>query len=95
MPRPTDTPPASRAPLLAASMIPGPPPVMTVMPLLARAGRQLLGALPVRRVIGASRGRAEDGDRRAQVGQRVEALDELALMRSARQASLSRKLVSA
>ena len=29
MPRPTETPPASTAPLLAASMIAGPPPVIT------------------------------------------------------------------
>jgi hypothetical protein len=29
MPRPTDIPPASLAPRLAASMMPGPPPVMT------------------------------------------------------------------
>ena len=29
IPRPTDLPPASLAPLLAASMIPGPPPVIT------------------------------------------------------------------
>ena len=29
MPSPTDTPPASQAPWLAASMTPGPPPVMT------------------------------------------------------------------
>ena len=29
LPRPTETPPASEAPLLAASMIPGPPPVIT------------------------------------------------------------------
>ena len=29
MPRPTDTPPASQAPLLAASITPGPPPVIT------------------------------------------------------------------
>src|SRR5215472_13871385 len=32
MPRPTETPPASAAPLFAASMIPGPPPVMTAYP---------------------------------------------------------------
>ncbi len=29
IPRPTDVPPASAAPLFAASMMPGPPPVMT------------------------------------------------------------------
>src|SRR3954469_498906 len=40
IPRPTETPPTSAAPRLAASMIPGPPPVMIVMPLPAsRAAR--------------------------------------------------------
>ena len=37
MPSPTDRPPASLAPRLAASMIPGPPPVMTAKPSLASA----------------------------------------------------------
>ena len=32
MPSPTDLPPAAAAPRLAASMMPGPPPVMTAMP---------------------------------------------------------------
>ena len=32
MPSPTDTPPASAAPLLAASIVPGPPPVITAYP---------------------------------------------------------------
>ena len=36
MPRPTETPPASAAPLLAASMMPGPPPVMIAYPARAR-----------------------------------------------------------
>ena len=35
MPAPIDMPPASRAPLLHASMIPGPPPVMTAYPARA------------------------------------------------------------
>ena len=35
MPSPTDLPPASAAPLFAASMMPGPPPVMTAMLRLA------------------------------------------------------------
>src|SRR5581483_139579 len=35
--QPTDRPPASRAPRLAASMIPGPPPVITVKPARASA----------------------------------------------------------
>src|SRR4051794_6719640 len=34
--RPADWPPASNAPLLPASMMPGPPPVMTPRPALAR-----------------------------------------------------------
>ena len=34
-PSPTETPPASAAPLLAASMIPGPPPVITAFPASA------------------------------------------------------------
>src|SRR5512145_3431126 len=37
MPSPTEMPPFSRAPLLAASMIPGPPPVTTAKPACARA----------------------------------------------------------
>ena len=35
--QPSERPPSWRAPLLAASMIPGPPPVMTAYPALARA----------------------------------------------------------
>ena len=37
MPAPIDMPPASRAPLLQASMIPGPPPVMTAYPARANS----------------------------------------------------------
>src|SRR3954452_23780076 len=37
MPRPTDTPPASAHPRLAASIDPGPPPVMTAYPAVASA----------------------------------------------------------
>ena len=37
MPRPTETPPASWAPLLAAFMAPGPPPVITANPASTRA----------------------------------------------------------
>jgi len=35
IPRPTETPPASQAPLFAASMMPGPPPVITAKPAAA------------------------------------------------------------
>src|SRR4249919_4303421 len=37
MPAPIEVPPASRAPLLQASMIPGPPPVMTAYPARANS----------------------------------------------------------
>jgi hypothetical protein len=37
MPRPTESPPASDAPRLAASIAPGPPPVMTAYPAWASA----------------------------------------------------------
>ena len=37
MPSPTDIPPACLAPLFAASMIPGPPPVITAKPSSASA----------------------------------------------------------
>ncbi|CPU65270.1 Uncharacterised protein [Mycobacteroides abscessus] len=36
MPSPIDRPPASDAPLFAASMMPGPPPVMTANPSSTR-----------------------------------------------------------
>ncbi len=41
--QPTDTPPASFAPRFAASISPGPPPVITVNPACA-------SAVPIRRV---------------------------------------------
>ena len=78
MPSPTLTPPASLAPLLAASIAPGPPPVITAKPGLDEPAAELLGQ-GVRRVVGRRAGRAEDRDRRAELGQRAEALDELGL----------------
>src|SRR5258708_30062286 len=42
MPRPTEIPCALAAPLLAASMIPGPPPVITADPALASAPQLLV-----------------------------------------------------
>ena len=78
MPSPTLTPPASLAPLLAASIAPGPPPVITAKPASTSA-RPSCSAEGVRRVVGRRAGRAEHGDRRAELGQRAEALDELGL----------------
>ena len=80
MPSPTDTPPASDAPLLAASIAPGPPPVMTAKPASASAAPEL--DRPVC-VVGVARPACgplpNTRDRRAELGQRAEALDELRL----------------
>src|SRR6185312_1529167 len=76
MPSPTDTPPASQAPRLAASIAPGPPPVMTAYPASTRSRPT---SLP-RAYSGSSAcTRAEDADGRAELGQCPEALDELGL----------------
>ena len=58
-------------------MIPGPPPVMTVMPLPGELRGELLGGR-VRRVAGLDARRPEDRHRGPELGQGVEALDELA-----------------
>ncbi len=66
------------APRLAASIAPGPPPVITAKP----SPHSLRGDLPgrfVHRVVGLGARRAEDADGRAELGQRAEALDELRL----------------
>ena len=52
--QPTEWPPASLAPRLAASMMPGPPPVMTVKPASARrrpdlAGQRVVSVVSVKR----------------------------------------------
>ena len=78
MPRPTETPPASQAPLLAASIAPGPAAGDHREAGLDQLAAELL-ALGVRRVVGAGARRAEDADRRAELGERAEALDELRL----------------
>ena len=52
------------APLLAASIAPGPPPVITANPASTSAAAELL-ALGVERVVGLGAGGAEDPDRRA------------------------------
>ena len=78
MPSPTLTPPASLAPLLAASIAPGPPPVITAKPASTSARPSRSPAA----YAGSSAGvRAEPKtrDRRAELGQRAEALDELGL----------------
>src|SRR3954467_12876852 len=97
--QPMDSPPASRAPRLAASMMPGPPPVMTAKPASASrrpvsraaadigadsggagAGKRaaVLAGGGVHRVGLRRAGRAEDGHGGADLGQRIEAGDELA-----------------
>ena len=69
-------PPASLAPRNAASMTPGPPPVMTVNPRRASAGSDLPRQLVVGIAFDESR-RAENRDARPDEVQRAEALDEL------------------
>ena len=87
MPRPTDTPPAFAAPRLAASMIPGPPPVMTVMPLPGELARQVLRGSAYVGSSGRSR-RAEDAHRRhPSAASESKPSTNSPMMRSARQAS--------
>ena len=74
---PTERPPASLAPRFAASINPGPPPVMTVKP---RRAKRLAGA-PGHRVVGvavAEPRRAEHGHARAEEVEAAKALEELA-----------------
>ena len=78
MPSPTETPPALTAPLLAASMTPGPPPVITAYPASASPVPIALGLL-VLAVPGPGPRGAEDRDRRAEFREQPEALDELGL----------------
>ena len=78
MPSPTLRPSASHAPLLAASIAPGPPPVMHGEARLDQAPPHQL-AEGVRRVVGADACRPEDRDGGAELGERAEALDELRL----------------
>ena len=70
--RPTERPPASAAPRLAASIRPGPPPVITVKPCLARQARGLAAELVPAVALG-DPGRAEDRDAVVDVAQGVEA----------------------
>ena len=69
---PTERPPASAAPRLAASIRPGPPPVITVKPCLARQAAGLAAEL-VPAVALLDPGRAEDRDAVVDVAQGVEA----------------------
>ena len=75
---PTEVAPASWAPRLAASISPGPPPVITANPAspIARADLARAG---VERVARGRAGRAEDADRGPEVGERLEALAQLLL----------------
>ena len=78
MPSPTDRPPASWQPRLTASIVPGPPPVITAKSVAGQRGAEL----PAERVLGVvarGAGRAEDRDRPRQLGEHAEALDELRL----------------
>ena len=72
---PIDGAPASRAPRLAASMSPGPPPVMIASRLAEQARGLARGR--VLRVVALNARRAEERHRRAHVGQRVEARSQL------------------
>ncbi len=75
--QPTDGPPTSRAPRLAASITPGPPPVMTVKPSRAH-GRADLAGLRVGWMRVGQPGRPEDGHARADEVQDAEAAQEFA-----------------
>ena len=65
----------AKAPLLAASMMPGPPPLTTEKPASDSDARDLLGELIIG-VIGLGAGRAEDADRGLDARQALEAFDE-------------------
>ena len=75
--QPIESPPASLAPRLAASMIPGPPPVITAKPRSAMPAPDLARGGVVRRVGLDARG-AEHRHGQADPRQHVEAVDELA-----------------
>ena len=79
MPSPTETPPASPAPLLAASIDARAAAGDHREARARRARGRSASACGVRRVVGAGAGGAEDRDRRTELGERAEALDELAL----------------
>ena len=75
--QPTDMPPASRAPRLAPSITPGPPPVITVKPIFTMARTDL--AAPARSTVALLEARrAEHRHARADEMQRPEAADEVA-----------------
>ena len=74
--QPMERPPASLAPRLAASMMPGPPPVMTVKPSSADPRADLAGQQVIRMCF-LEAGRAEDRDAGTDEVQRPEAADEL------------------
>ena len=76
--QPIERPPASKAPRLAASMTPGPPPVITANPELRQQAAQPSRRL-VHRVRRGEPRRAEHAHRRADLGQGIDPVDELAL----------------
>ena len=73
---PTERPPASWHPRLAASMMPGPAPVMTAKPASARLPSQLASERVVRVLLGEPRG-AEDGDDRTTQVEQLHPVQEL------------------
>src|ERR1700686_2034700 len=87
--RPTDSPPPSRAPLLAASMVPGPPPVMTAKPRRASSAASARAASYI-----GSGGRTRAEPKKVTAGPSVASASKPATnsawMRSTRQGSLSR-----
>ncbi len=76
--QPMDKPPASWAPRLAASMMPGPPPVMTREAALREQKAQSSGGL-VHGIRRPGARRAEDGNGGADFGKGIEGVDEFAL----------------
>ena len=75
--QPTEKPPASCAPRLAASIRPGPPPVMTVRARLRRAARRPPAPARSADALSPSRALPNTDTRAADARQRVESLDEL------------------
>ena len=76
--QPIERPPPSRQPRLAASMIPGPPPVMIAKPLSARR-RAMVRASSYAGVPSSTRAEPKIVTAGPIAGERVEALDELGL----------------
>src|SRR5918995_412674 len=79
MPRPTETPSAWEAPLLAASITPGPPPVITAYPARTSLRPSSSAAANIGST-GLVPPEANHADRRAELDQHPEPFDELGLV---------------